>query len=290
MPSRTRLIADQLSSFSCRQGESPRYDARTSELVWVDTVAGRVFRGQIRAGALTDVTQYEIGARVGVAVPMAEPSAGWALAVSDGFAHLARDGTVTPLVTGLVTGADQMNDGVCHPDGSFWAGSQAIPRQPRAALFRLGPDGVVTTALDGLTVSNGIDFAADGEALYLVDTLPHRRLERIEVHGATLGDRQVVTEVSGGNPDGLVVDDDGCVWVAVWDGAEVRRYAPTGELLAVVGLPVPRPTAVCFQGGTLIITTASIGLDEPPPGSGHLFAVDTGVTGPPSRPWAGIAR
>jgi sugar lactone lactonase YvrE len=74
----------------------------------------------------------------------------------------------------------------------------------------------------------------------------------------------------------------------VWDASEVRRYAPTGELLATVELPVPRPTAVCFQGSTLVITTASLGLDDPAPGSGCLFAVDAGVKGPPSRPWTGV--
>lgn len=283
MPSR----ADRVSATAYRQGESPRLDPRTGELVWVDIIAGRVHRGRLDDGTLRVVRDYDIGRRVGVAVPMARP--GWMLAVEDGFAHLAQDGTVTPVVGGLTTGRDQLNDGAVHPDGSLWAGSQAIPRAPRAALFRLDPAGTVTTVLDGLTVANGIDFTPDGRTLYFVDTLPHRRLEAFDVTGGRLGRRRVVADVAGGNPDGLVLDDEGCVWVAVWDGAEVRRYAPSGELLHVVRLPVPRPTAVCFQGSTLVITTASLGLEDPPEGSGHLYAADVGVTGPPSRLWTGEA-
>ena len=282
-----RSRADRISSTSYVQGESPRLDPRTGELIWVDIRAGRVHRGRLADGVLTVLRDYEIGRPVGVAVPLAAPGAGWALAVREGFAHLAEDGVVTPLVTGLTAGQDQLNDGACHPDGSFWAGSQAIPRAPRAALFRLSVDGEVETMLTGLTVANGIDFSPDGRTLYFVDTLPHRRLEAITLYDGRPGERTTIAEINGGNPDGLMLDDEGCVWVAVWDASEVRRYAPTGELLATVELPVPRPTAVCFQGSTLVITTASLGLDRPPAGSGHLFAVDVGVTGPSARTWLG---
>jgi sugar lactone lactonase YvrE len=237
---------------------------------------------------LTVLRDYEIGCPVGVAVPLAGLGQGWVLAAGDGFRHLAEDGAVTTLAAGLTIGQDQMNDGVCHPDGSFWAGSQALPRAPRAALFRLSAAGTVTTMLTGLTVANGIDFSPDGQTLYFVDTLPHRRLEAISLYAGVPGERRTIVEVAGGNPDGLVLDDEGCLWVAVWDAGEVRRYAPTGELLVTVELPVPRPTAVCFQGSTLVITTASLGLTDPPAGSGHLFAVDAGVTGPAARPWRGL--
>ncbi|NIK61587.1 SMP-30/gluconolactonase/LRE family protein [Kribbella shirazensis] len=284
-----RSRADRISSTAYTQGESPRLDPRTGELVWVDILAGRVHRGRLSGGVLTVLRDYDIGRPVGVAVPLAESGSGWVLAVREGFAHLAEDGTVTPLATGLTSGQDQMNDGACHPDGSLWAGSQAIPRAPRASLFRLDPDGTVDRMLSGLTVANGIDFAPDGRTAYFVDTLPHRRLEAIDLVAGRPAERGTIADVGGGNPDGLVLDDEGCVWVAVWDAGEVRRYAPTGELLATVEVPVPRPTAVCFQGSTLVITTASLGLPAPPPGSGHLFAVDTGVTGPPARTWQGTA-
>lgn len=282
-----RSKADAVSEDAYEQGEAPRVDPRTGEVLWVDIKAGTVHRARLESGVLRVVAGYEVGSPVGALAPLREPGAGWVLAVQDGFAHLAEDGLITPLVTGLVAGRDQMNDGVCDPAGRFWAGSQAIPRVPRAALFRLAADGSVERVLESVTVSNGIGFTADGATMYYIDTLPHRRLEAFDVVDGELSGRRAVAEVAGGNPDGLTIDEEGCVWVAVWDGAAVHRYAPDGRLLTTVELPVPRPTAVCFAGSTLLITTAWLGLDPAPAGSGRLYAIDVGVAGPPATTWAG---
>ena len=274
------FVADPISQVAYEQGEAPRLDPRTGELLWVDIKAGTVNRGVLESGAVRVVADHDLGVRVGAVAPLREPGAGWVLAVRDGFAHLAEAGRLTPIVTGLTSGRDQMNDGVCDPWGRFWAGSQAIPRGPRAALFRLDADASCMRVLGEVTVSNGIGFTADGATMYYVDTLPHRRLEAFDVVDGELTGRRVVTDVHGGNPDGLAVDDEGCVWVAVWDAGAVHRYAPDGRLVATVTLPVPRPTAVCFAGNTLVITTAWLGLDPAPADSGRLFAVDVGVGGP----------
>ncbi|MGN9788277.1 SMP-30/gluconolactonase/LRE family protein [Nonomuraea sp. ZG12] len=282
-----RSRADAVSACAYEQGEAPRLDPRTGEVLWVDIKAGTVHRARLESGFLRVVADYQVGARVGALAPLREPGAGWVLAVQDGFAHLAQDGRVTPIASGLVAGGHQMNDGVCDPGGRFWAGSQALPREPSAALFRLAADGSVERVLESVTVSNGIGFTADGATMYYIDTLPHRRLEAFDVVGGELTGRRVVADVAGGNPDGLAVDDEGCVWVAVWDAAAVRRYAPDGRLLATVELPVPRPTAICFAGSTLLITTAWLGLDPVPEGSGRVYAMDAGVSGPPAAAWAG---
>ncbi|MCG5219160.1 SMP-30/gluconolactonase/LRE family protein [Streptosporangium sp. KLBMP 9127] len=285
MPSR----AEPVSEHAYEHGEGPRLDPRTGEVLWVDVKPGTVHRARLESGALRMVREYQVGTRVGAVAPLREPGAGWVLAVQDGFAHLAEDGAVTPIATGLTDGDDQMNDGVCDPAGRFWAGSQAIPRRPAATLFRLDGDATITRALTAVTVSNGIGFTPDGGTMYYIDTLPHRRLEAFDVVDGELTRRRTITTVTAGNPDGLTVDDEGCVWVAVWDAAAVHRYAPDGRLLATVTLPVPRPTAVCFAAGTLLITTAWLGLDPAPEGSGRLYAVDAGVSGPPANTWAGRA-
>jgi sugar lactone lactonase YvrE len=282
-----RLQAEPISDDRYEQGESPRLDPRTGELLWVDIKNGTVHRGRLEGGRIRTVASYDIGVPVGSIAPLAEPGAGWVLAVQEGFAHLSEPGLVKPIAGGLTTGSDQMNDGVCDPQGRFWAGSQAIPRRTAAALFRLDTDGSVRRMLDGVTVSNGIGFTADATTMYYIDTLPHRRLEAFDVVDGGLTGRRVVADVAGGNPDGLAVDDEGCVWVAVWDGAAVHRYSPTGHLLAVVDLPVPRPSAVCFAGTTLLITTAWLGLEAASPDSGRIFAAEVGVGGPPAHGWAG---
>jgi sugar lactone lactonase YvrE len=99
-----------------------------------------------------------------------------------------------------------------------------------------------------------------------------------------------VIEEGAGWPDGLTVDADGCVWVALWDGGAVRRYTPDGELDRVVELPVPRPTACGFGGvdlTDLYITTARTGLEAPHPLSGSVLVVPGAGKGLPQPPFAG---
>lgn len=283
MPSKAEPVSEE----SFEHGEGIRLDPRTGELLWVDLHQGSLYRGRLSGGAVRGTVRYDIGGKVGSVAPLAEADAGWVLAVRDGFAHLSQAGVLAPIATGLTAAGQVMNDGVCDPGGSFWAGSQAIPRKPVAALYRLDPTGTATRALGGVTVSNGIGFAPDGRTMYYIDTLPHRRLEAFDVRDGRLARRRTIVQVHGGNPDGLAIDDEGCVWVAVWDGWRIDRYAPDGRLLTTVDVPAPRPTAVCFAGATLLITTARTGPGNGPRDSGRIFAVDANVSGPPAQPWRG---
>jgi sugar lactone lactonase YvrE len=191
-----------------------------------------------------------------------------------------------------------MNDGVCDPAGRFWAGTSSTPRAPTDVLASLEPDGAARIRLTGVTVSNGICFTPDGRLMYYVDTLPHRRLESFAVAAdGRLSARTTVATVRGGNPDGIAIDDEGCVWVAVWDAGEVRRYSPAGETLDVVRVPARRPTAVALAGQVLLITSASLAdsADEGPSFYGDrssgtdlgglLFAAHVGAAGIPAAAW-----
>jgi sugar lactone lactonase YvrE len=179
----------------------------------------------------------------------------------------------------------RMNDGACDPQGRFWAGTMAHDESPGAGvLYRLELDGRCTTVLAGLTISNGIGWSPDGTAMYLSDS-GTGTIERFDFDGAT-GDivgRRVIVEISepGVAPDGLTVDAEGGIWVALWDGGAVRRYTSEGSLLATVPVPVDRPTSCAFGGPdltTLFITTARHGLDETAlarqPDAGRVFRVD----------------
>ena len=91
-----------------------------------------------------------------------------------------------------------------------------------------------------------------------------------------------------GYPDGVVLDSEGCLWVALWDGWGVRRYAPSGELLLHIPLPCARVTKLAFGGPdlrTAYVTTARTGLDDAAlarqPLAGALFAFDAPVAGLP---------
>jgi sugar lactone lactonase YvrE len=114
---------------------------------------------------------------------------------------------------------------------------------------------------------------------------------RYDLDTGTATDAWVLVEFDDATPDGLCVDAEGCLWVALWDGWRVCRYAPDGRWLAQVDLPVPRPTAVCLLDGALLITTARVGLTDAAlraaPDSGRIFAAEVHVAAAPTQAWNG---
>ena len=143
----------------------------------------------------------------------------------------------------------RMNDGGCDPQGRFWCGSMAYDVQPRsrARCIASRRDGSFDPALDGVTISNGLGWSPDGATAFYVDSMAHG-IDCFAFDGAsgTLSRRRRFAEVEAslGLPDGLAVDAEGGVWVALWDGGAVHRYAPDGTLDAIVPLPCGRVTAL----------------------------------------------
>jgi sugar lactone lactonase YvrE len=284
-PSRTVEI---LSDARYVQAESPRWDGRDGSLAWIDMATGALHRGRIEQGRVVPETAVVVGAQIGAPIPLAQRGAGWAVGVDRRVVHVSDDGVVTPLTDDIAGPGDYMNDGGGDPFGRFWVGSQSMPRDPHCTLWSLGPDGVPIARLGGVTVSNGLAFDRTGSTLYYIDTLPHRSIEAFDVApDGDLSNRRTVCRVSGGNPDGMAIDRDGMLWVAVWDAAEVRRYSPEGELVETIALPAKRPTAVALVDTLLVITTASIGLAEPGDADGALLGVRVEVGGSPAFPWGG---
>ncbi len=270
------------------QAESPRWDARTGGLAWIDMATGTLHHGRLEAGILRPAHAVHVGERIGAPAPLAEPGAGWLVGVGTDVVHVADDDTITPVASGLAPEPAFMNDGGCDPSGRFWIGTQSVPRAPRCALYSVEPDGRTVERLGGVTVSNGLAFDPAGTTLFYIDTLPDRSIEAFDVAGdGMLSNRRIVCRVAGGNPDGLAIDAEGMLWVAVWDAAEVRRYAPDGRVLEVVELPARRPTAVAFVGGLLVVTTARVGLSAPTALDGAMLGIEAGVEGRPASPWLG---
>jgi len=219
------------------------------------------------------------------------------LAVRDGFARLDLDsGKVRAIADVEADLPDQrMNDGKCDPAGRFWAGTMALDKRPGAgALYRLDPDGRVHRILDGVSISNGLDWSDDGRLMYYVDT-PTRSIDvfDFDVASGAIANRRALARVERGDgwPDGLTLDADGYIWVALWAGAAVRRYAPDGTLDRVVAVPTTYPTSCAFGGPDLqdlYVTTAATALTPEErlrePLAGGLFRCRPGVQGrPPHR-------
>ena len=287
LPSRTVEI---LSDARYVQAESPRWDGRDGGLAWIDMATGSLHRGRIDGGRVIPESAVVVGAQIGAPVPLAQPGQGWLVGVDRRVVHVGDDGAVSPLTDDIAAAGDYMNDGSGDPAGRFWVGSQSMPRDPHCTLWSIGPDGEPTARLEGVTVSNGLAFDSTGSTLYYIDTLPNRSIEAFDVApDGELSNRRTVCRVDGGNPDGMAIDLEGMLWVAVWDAAEVRRYSPEGVLLEAIVLPAKRPTAVALVDRLLVITTASIGLAEPTDADGALLGVQVEVGGAPAFPWRGPA-
>jgi sugar lactone lactonase YvrE len=146
--------------------------------------------------------------------------------------------------------------------------------------------------LDGLTIVNGPAFSADGATMYVNDT-PAGKIYRcrIAVESGEISEQTLFAELPAGHgaPDGITVDDSGCVWVALWDGAAVRRYKPDGSFVDL-RVPAPRPTSACLSGsGRLFVTTARVGLADAGPESGALLAAAVDASAAPAAAFGAVA-
>jgi sugar lactone lactonase YvrE len=276
-------------------GEGPVWDGRGRQLVWVDVMRGRV---HLFAPADNRLRSIEVGQPVGAAAP--RRGGGLVLALRDGFARLDTDSSGLEWIASVESDRrdQRMNDGGCDPAGRFWAGTMALDERPGAgSLYRLDPGGQVEVMLREVTVSNGLDWSGDGRRLYYVDS-PTRRIDvfDFDAESGSLSDRRPFVSVpsAAGTPDGLTLDDEGFVWLALWGGGAVHRYSPEGSLDRVVPLPVSHPTSCAFGGDDLrdlYITSAWIAL---PPAererqalAGGLFRCRPGVAGRPAHLFAG---
>jgi sugar lactone lactonase YvrE len=279
--------AEQVTGPVTQHGEGPVWSPRWGGLRWVDMLAGDVLTLTVDGA----VTRRHVGTVVAAVRPRRDGGA--VLAVERGFALEAPDGTLTVLDPVWTDDGVRMNEGGCDPDGRFWCGSMAYDQAPgAAAMYRLEPDGSVRVAFEGVTVSNGLEWSPDGSLAYYDDTATHR-VDVFDYDSAAglTGRRPFVTLPDDGNPDGLTVDAEGGVWVALHGGGAVHRYDPDGRLDAVIDVPTGQVTACTFGGpqrDQLFITTSRQGLrpDEDPP-AGSLFRVDPGVRGLPVREFAG---
>ena len=233
-------------------------------------------------------TTIPVGTDVGAIALQGE--SGYLLAIRQGFATL--DGARVEVVNEVLeVDGQRMNDGALDPIGRFVAGSITDDRTPTGSLYVREPDGKVRTLFGGVTVSNGLAWSADGDHLFYVDSARQSiDVMDYDVDAGTVSGRRTWATVpdSEGIPDGLTIDADGCLWLALWGGGKVLRYSPDGRTIGEVHLPVSRVTSCAFGGpglDRLFITTAAVGAssDDPPrTHDGALFVVDPGVIGVPS--------
>ncbi|NEE10554.1 SMP-30/gluconolactonase/LRE family protein [Streptomyces sp. SID7499] len=267
-------------------GEGPTWDAATGRLLWIDILGSRLHTYDPATGRrAVRRTEQHIGA--------VKPRAGGGLVLNlrDGIGLLDPDGGFRWLHHEPVPGR-RANDAAVAPDGTLWTGTMRYDEAPGGGtLSRVSGDGSVDVVLDDVAVSNGTGWSPDGRLMYYIDS-PTRRIDVFDHADGGITGRRTLAEIEegAGFPDGLTVDAEGCVWVALWQGSAVRRYTPDGELDRVIELPVPLVTACAFGGADLsdlYITTARVGLTRPPALAGSLFVVPGAGKGLAHPPFAG---
>jgi sugar lactone lactonase YvrE len=270
-------------------GEGPAWDNREGVLWFVDVSPGALYRLDPLTG---EVERRLVGLPLGAAIPARE--GGLILALEDGVHDYAWDDDATRMLVPVEANDARirMNDAKCDPRGRLWAGTMAYDFTPGVAtLYRFDQAGP-TPVQTGCTIANGMGWSPDTATMYFVDT-PTSRIDvfdyDIETGTATERRAWVTVEDGAGSPDGLTVDSEGCVWVALWGGGVVRRYAPDGPLIEVVELPVRQVASACFGGPNLtdlFVTTAAHEMTpadlEREPLAGATFVVTTDVVGSPT--------
>ncbi|GAA2738362.1 SMP-30/gluconolactonase/LRE family protein [Actinocorallia aurantiaca] len=282
------MRAEQVTDPVAYHGEGPVWSPRWGGLRWVDMLAGDV----LSLAADGTVGRRHVGAVAAALRP--RRGGGAVIGVERGFVLEDADGALASLPELWSDRGVRMNDGGCDPDGRFYCGSMAYDKSEGAgALYRLDPDGSAAVVLEGVSISNGLEWSPDGARAYYNDTATGRVAVFDYTRESGLTGRRTFAEISpeDGVPDGLTVDAEGAVWVALNGGGRVRRYTSPGVPDGVVELPVPGVTACTFGGARLdelFITTSREGLapgEEPPAGS--LFRAAVGVKGMPARAFAG---
>ncbi|MCA9918441.1 MAG: SMP-30/gluconolactonase/LRE family protein [Anaerolineales bacterium] len=282
-------------SITAELGEGPLWVAEESCLYWVDIRQQQVHQLNINNGNRQSWT-------------FAEPITSLALRQSGGFVGTTPDGfvvvnfetqTVEPIVLPEAhLPGNRFNDGKVDGNGRFWSGTlHRAENEPTGTLYRLDPDLTLHTMDTGYIITNGPAFSVDGKTMYHNDSVKGF-VYAFDLHndGSVSGKRpfQQLTFAKEGAPDGMTVDSENCLWLAHYGGARLTRFAPTGEILQEVPLPVPNVTSCTFGGpalDTLYITTAAQNMSpaelEKYPLSGSLFACKPGVTGLPTPKFAG---
>lgn len=293
---RPAVKAEPASRDSFGLGEGPLWDGPRQRVLWVDINAATVHTGTLREDRVEPAEQHTFPGTVGAVVCSAK---GELLVAGTRKLYTVSAGGITTSGPQLIPDgkASRLNDGACDPAGRFLVGSMALDgREQDEVLVRIEDSGRVTVIDDDLTLSNGLAWSPDGASLYSVDTaLGAVWIRSYDSESGSCGERRKFLHVTDGSPDGMCVDVDGNLWIAIWGAGQVRCYSPGGEQLARVDVAAPNTSSAAFVGPdleTLLITTAreQLSADQRAqyPDAGRLFTCHVGITGLPVPAWSGL--
>jgi sugar lactone lactonase YvrE len=285
------VTAEPVGDVAAVLGEGPYWRPEDEALLWVDVVRGHLHTTRVQPGETITVELDTVSA--------AFPAVGGGIVTAGGHRLMLRATRPGEGWAGRIIAEAPARDGVrfndasVDPAGRVWVGSMDIKeKEPLGTLYRLDSGRTLTPVVKGATVSNGIGWSPDGTRMYYNDS-PMRRIDMFDYDQATgeayQGRMFADLSRADGFPDGLTVDADGYVWVAMFAGGALRRFTPAGHPDAVLPLPVSQPTSCAFGGpgmADLFVTTAYRDLTEAQraaePLAGRLLRLRPGPVGLPS--------
>lgn len=269
-------------------GEGPIWDQDNKVLYWID-IMGKELHTHVPATGSHDVKH--LPKMVGTVVCRA--SGTLVLALEDGFYDYdPKTDTLTLIVeVEAELPANRFNDGKCDPAGRLWCGTMRIEEGGTdGSMYRLDADHSVHKMFSDVAISNGICWSADAKTMYYVDT-PTMKIDAFDYDNVTgeIENRRLCCQVTENEawPDGMVIDEEGMLWVGHYFGRHMRRWDPnSGKCIDKIEMPCSNITGCAFGGDNLevmYITSATHALDDAQkaaePLAGSLFVADAGVRG-----------
>lgn len=292
----TTSMVELVLDAQAQVGEGAIWHGPRQVLYWVDISAGYL---HCHDPAANTHRKFNLGRMVGTVVP--RRSGGVILALDNGFASFDLDTeTLIPIADpeSHLPG-NRFNDGKCDPAGRLWAGTMGVnPTTPSGHLYCLHADHSVHHHLDNLTISNGLAWSLDSQTMYFIDSLTQQVVAfDFDLAMGALSRPRVVIEIpkEDGLPDGMTIDSEGKLWIALWGGHQVAQWDPvSGKRLRHIPVPASQVASCAFGGPdleVLYITTARIGLSPSDlatqPLAGGLFKTRPGVRGVSAFEFAG---
>ncbi|GHV12641.1 hypothetical protein FACS189491_06030 [Spirochaetia bacterium] len=286
--------ADKITSYEAEPlldrrfilGEGPAYDKRGDTISWVDIRTGALFLWDCKTSELREL---QTGQNLGAAVPT--ESGRYLAAMTTGIYYLDENGLSFVCRPPELKDNLRINDAKCDPAGRLWFGTTSLFKNaPEGSLFRLDPDGTCRRMLAGVKVSNGLAWSADKKTMYFIDT-PQRGVDAFNFESETgnISKRRQVINLGEHIPDGMTIDSEGKLWVALWGSGKVVRCDPaSGKIIGEVLVPAANTSSCCFAGENLdilIITSSGEGLEGLQ--EGCVFYTKPGVKGTPTSLFRG---
>ncbi|MCE7062192.1 SMP-30/gluconolactonase/LRE family protein [Dyadobacter sp. CY343] len=285
------MAAEVVLEHCCELGEGPVWDVVRKCILWVD-----ITKGEIHQFFLADKRHEVFHADQMVGAIALRADGKLIAALQHGFYTIDLNTKSMQAIADpeVALPNNRFNDGKCDPAGRFWAGTMSISDQEKAGkLYMMDTDGTVSIKIDEVTCSNGMAWSHDHQTFYYIDTGAQEVVAYdFDIENAAITNKRSIIQIASeeGYPDGMAIDSEGMLWIAIWGGWKVNRYDPgTGRLLFEIHLPVSLVTSCTFGGEhleDLYITTARKGLSESDlqaqPLAGSLFVVK-GLNYPPNK-------